>query len=622
MKPSGRLAILMLGDIAILNIAALAALSFRFDGDIPPQYLERFLSLAPYYTLGGLVVFALFRLYSSLWRYASVDELANVSLAAAGCSIWLAVLLYGFADASFPRSIVPISGMATLILTGAWRLSIRIVRRLRMRITVHPTGPRVLVVGAGDAGAMLVDEFQKHGVHIVGFIDDDPAKQNKRIRGFPVLGTRADIAQLADAHSVDELIIAMPSAPPGVVREIVEAAKSMKGRIRTLPALHELASGKVAVAHLRPINVVDLLGRPPVEINLEEVAGYLKGRRVLVTGAGGSIGSELCRQVARFGPSELILLGHGENSIFEAVQGLRYSHPAVSLRWVIADVRDTRKIHALFQQFQPSVVFHAAAHKHVTLMEQQPDEAVKTNVFGTLNVAQAAVTSGVERFVLISTDKAVNPTSVMGTTKRVAELIVQDLNRMGGTKFVAVRFGNVLGSRGSVVPVFQRQIAQGGPITVTDPEMQRYFMTIPEAVQLVIQAAALGKGGEGFVLDMGEPVKIVDLATTMIRLSGLEPGKDIKVVFTGRRPGEKLFEEVLTAEEGTDVTRHKRIFVARTTAPDRERLQAGLHRLEDLAFRGDAAEVPAALAELVPTYEPESVRAAEMTQARADLVAG
>ncbi|MCL6614295.1 MAG: polysaccharide biosynthesis protein, partial [Firmicutes bacterium] len=418
-----------------------------------------------------------------------------------------------------------------------------------------------------------------------------------------VLGGRAAIPSVVAEKAIDEIFIAIPSAPPSAIRAIVSVCRATNARLKILPGLYQLVEGRVSVKALREVAVEDLLGRAPVAVDLEEIASYLQGERVLVTGAGGSIGAELCRQIARFNPEKLLLLGRGEGSIYEIHLELSESAPHLKLVPIIADVRDRERLHYIFELYRPEVIFHAAAHKHVPFMEEAPDEAIKNNVFGTLNVAELAHEYNAKSFVLVSTDKAVRPTSVMGATKRLAEAIVQDLARRSATRFCAVRFGNVLGSRGSVVPLFQHQIARGGPVTVTDERMVRYFMTIPEAASLVIQAGAMGKGGEIFVLDMGEPIRIIDLARELIRLSGLEPGKDIEIVITGPRPGEKLFEEVLTAEEGMNATKNQRLFVAKPDPIPARDLEMALAELRKaLAEPAACLEI---LDRLVPRHSPE-----------------
>ncbi|MGI6519038.1 MAG: polysaccharide biosynthesis protein [Bacillota bacterium] len=431
-----------------------------------------------------------------------------------------------------------------------------------------------------------------------------------------------------EARRVDEVIIAMPSAGGQAIREVVATCRQLDVKIQTLPGMYEIVDGKVSLKQLRDIQIEDLLGREPVRMDMKEIGAYLAGRKVLITGAGGSIGSEICRQVALFKPKCIVLLGHGENSIFEIQNDLARRFPTLTTHAVIADVRDAERIEKVFEKYRPDVVFHAAAHKHVPLMEANPEEALTNNVFGTRNVAQAADRYKVKRFVMISTDKAVNPVSIMGMSKRIAEMVVQAVGAESSTRFMAVRFGNVLGSRGSVVPLFRKQIAEGGPVTVTHPDMTRYFMTIPEAVQLVIQAGAMGQGGEVFVLDMGEPVKIVDLAEEIIRLSGYEPGRDIEIVYTGIRPGEKLFEEILTSDEAAIATRHKKIFVSQEAQPDAEMFLGAICDVEDTYRTMGQREIAEKLEELVNTeWQDDAMTAAaagreEMLRARAEAAVG
>ncbi len=459
---------------------------------------------------------------------------------------------------------------------------------------------RVLIVGAGDAGFMLVREFEQQphlGVHVVGLVDDDVTKINRTMGGVPVLGRHAEIPDIVKRHAVERIIIAMPSAGADVLRETMAICRDTDAELKTLPPVGELVAGRVRAQDVRDVRIEDLLRREPVATDLSAISGYLHGKRVLVTGAGGSIGSELCRQVCTFEPAQLVLLDHSENAVFEIDAELRERFPRVSLAPVIGDVRSRTKMEQVCAVYRPQVVFHAAAHKHVPLMEVNPDEAIANNVLGTRNVAEAAARCGAERFVMVSTDKAVNPGNVMGATKRLAELVVQGMQAAqggqgsaaagpsetpGGTRFVSVRFGNVLGSRGSVIPLFQRQIDQGGPVTVTHPDMTRYFMTIPEAVQLILQAAAMGRGGEVFVLDMGEPVRIADLAHDLIRLSGLVPGKDIDIVYTGVRPGEKLFEELVNDGETVRKTSHEKIMALDGGRIDVASVQETVRRLEEL----------------------------------------
>lgn len=598
MRRSLRVGLMILFDqgVALASVALALFIRFALEGKAVPDgvfqvYTSGLLFIIPMRAL----LFSQFGMYRQVWSQASVVELLRIVAAVTADAVFSAIIIYGpvlhwiHPGQMMPRSILIIAWLISVGLLGGGRFILRLRREVLLSqqsaaMAKHPT----LVFGAGDAGAMLCRELQRHpelGYGLIGFVDDDRSKQGYRVTGVPVLGTRHDLARLVDEHKVTHLIIAMPSVRGGVIREISNQALSLGLHLKVLPGIFELVDGRVSVSQIRDVQIEDLLGREQVRVDLESIAAYIAKETVLVTGAGGSIGSELCRQIAQFGPAELVLLGHGENSIYEIHLELQERYPDLPLRAVIADIQDERRILQVFEEIRPGVVFHAAAHKHVPLMEQNPVEAIKNNVFGTLHVAQAADRFGVKRFVLISSDKAVNPTSVMGATKRAAELVIQALNRRSKTVYVAVRFGNVLGSRGSVVPLFKRQIAAGGPVTVTDPQMVRYFMTIPEAVQLVIQAGAMGAGGEVFVLDMGEPVRIMDLARDLIRLSGFEPDVDIPILFTGMRPGEKLYEELLTAEEGTLATSHQRIFVAPASGAEIP-LEQLLSALEEMAATG------------------------------------
>jgi FlaA1/EpsC-like NDP-sugar epimerase len=467
----------------------------------------------------------------------------------------------------------------------------------------------LLIIGAGGAGARVAKEL-KHtpgsAMYPVAFIDDDASRHKLEVLGLPVLGGREKIGEVVENHDIQDIIIAIPSAPRSEIAQIIDICKSTKASVKILPSMTDLIAGKVTVKSIRDVEVEDLLGRDPVKVDLTSIANYVTNQVVMVTGAGGSIGSEMCRQIVQFHPQYLLLLGHGENSIYEIDLELRRTCPAVRVIPVIADIQDRGRLEDIFRVHRPAVIFHAAAHKHVPLMEANPVEAVKNNILGTRNVAECAAEFGATHFVMISSDKAVNPTSVMGVTKRVTEMIIQTLDQISETKFVAVRFGNVLGSRGSVVPVFKKQIAEGGPVTVTHPEMIRYFMTIPEAVQLVIQAGAMAQGGEIFILDMGQPVKIADLARDLIRLSGLTPDEDVEIRYTGIRPGEKLYEEILTSEEGTSATKHNRIFVGKPTEFSREELRQVISDLEQVVhsqetpFRDEL--IRQMLWKMVPSY--------------------
>lgn len=587
-------------DIIIITVAPYLALLLRFEGVVGSRQYQMVYEYLPGIILIRLLTFYFFGLYNRLWRYASIHELLAIVSAVTVSSVLVFIYMFGMGS-KLPRSIPIITWLIVIALVGLSRLFLRVLYMLRK--TRNESCSKVLIIGAGDAGAMIARELRQRFYdtkNLIGFIDDDRNKTKHKLFGVPVLGTRDNLPEVVCKYGVTEIIIAIPSANGERLREIFKACRETKCTVKTAPGLYEIIDGQVTVDQLRNIDLEDILRRDPVKLDLGQIAGYLTGKRVLVTGAGGSIGSELCRQIAKMSPSHITLLGKGENSIYEIHQELTAKFPHLTIEPVIADVRDQRRIFTIFSRVQPQVVFHAAAHKHVPLMEAQPAEAVQNNIFGTQTVAEAADRVNVEKFVLISTDKAVNPTSVMGATKRVAEMIIQNMNRISSTNYVAVRFGNVLGSRGSVIPLFKKQILKGGPITITHPDMKRYFMTIPEASQLVLQAGALAQGGEVFVLDMGEPVKIVDMANDLIELSGLEPGRDIVIQFTGLRPGEKLFEELLTAEEGTSSTKHEKIYVANLRAVDERKFQQAMIMLKT-DMQSD--EIIHILTELLPSYK-------------------
>ena len=553
-----------------------------------------------YILLAGFIKFSFvlgLGLYRRFWEYASIDETLLIGLAALGSGLVTVTVYFGVvklgrvpAEAALPISLPIVDMVFTLVYLGAIRLAPRCMARLRRK---DNGAERILIVGAGVSGSMIAKELltvRSPKFFPVGFIDDDPAKLGRPIHGLPVLGRRHDIPVVAKSWGVKRVVIAMPSAPGKAIREISDICHKAQLETKTLPGLSAMISGNLSVSQIRDVQIQDLLRRAPVRTDQTSIGNLLEGEVVLVTGAGGSIGREICRQVARFGVRKLILLGHGENSIFEVFNGLKRSVSGIELVPVIADIRHPERIHAVFRELKPSIVFHAAAHKHVPLMQLNPAEAITNNVGGTLNVVEAAEAVGVERFVFISTDKAVKPVNIMGATKLISELIVHDAAVRSGQAFVSVRFGNVLGSRGSVVPIFQRQIMAGGPVTVTHKDMTRYFMTIPEAVQLVLQAAALGNGGESFVLDMGEPVRIEDLAHDLIRLSGLRVGEDIDIVYTGLRPGEKLTEELFTESEAPKRSSHDKIMISGNGRPkirlDQVKNLVGAAEVEDLATCG------------------------------------
>jgi len=584
---------LPLMDVGVSVASIYVALLIRFafeGGPVPDRFLQPFLSSLVYVIPVRLLTFHGLGLYRQMWSRAGVLDLLRVVAAVTLDALLSTTILFLVARGAFPRSVPMIAWLLTL----AGLLSVRLVMRMdreweALRARRNHAGRLTLIFGAGAAGTMLSREFAGHPElesRVIGFLDDDPRKHGLQVDGIPVIGGRSDLTTVGVRFGATDLVIAMPSAGQVGIREVARLGINAGLRVRTVPGLYELVTGQAPVSRLREVQLEDLLEREEVKLDLEILASFLANQVVLVTGAGGSIGAELCRQLIRFGPASLVLLGHGENSIYDIERELRRTHSGVSLHPVIADVRHPDRIDQVMRSFKPSIVFHAAAYKHLPLMETNPEEAVTNNVFGTLTMAEAAQRHGVDRFVLISTDKAVSPTSIMGATKRLAEQVVRRCAGAGATRFVAVRFGNVLGSRGSVVPLFQEQISAGGPITITDRRMTRYFMTIPEAAQLVIQAAAMGAGGEVFVLDMGKATRILDLAYDLIRLSGLEPEVDIEIVEVGARPGEKLTEELLSREEGALATRHDRIFVAQTEATDAAQLAQTLGALKAMLSSG------------------------------------
>ncbi|TCS83353.1 polysaccharide biosynthesis protein [Tepidibacillus fermentans] len=599
--------ILIFIDVALISLSVLWAYLLRFEYSIPSFYWKFVPYAALSYAILTVLVYHWYHLYKKVWAYVSVGELYTL-IKANVISTAVLLIINHFVQESIetniiPRSIFLISFFIMTIAIGGSRLAWRLFHDRFFLGDLKQGDRRTLVVGAGDAGALVIKEL-RNTTHFypVAMIDDDPEKLGLEILGVPIVGNRNDIPKIVKQLRVQDIIIAMPSASKQELRKIIDICKTTGAQVKILPAsVKDILEGKLSVK-IRDVDVEDLLGRDPVKVDLEEISDYLKDRVVLVTGAGGSIGSELSRQIARFHPKQLVLLGHGENSIYGIDMELRNQYPELQIEPIIADIQDKSRVERIFREFRPEVVFHAAAHKHVPLMEKNPSEAIKNNVFGTKNIAEAAHDFGAERFVLISTDKAVNPTSVMGTTKRIAEMFIQALDKVSPTKFVAVRFGNVLGSRGSVIPLFKKQIEQGGPVTVTHPEMVRFFMTIPEAVQLVIQAGAMAKGGEIFILDMGNPVKIVDLAKDLIRLSGLKVDEDIKIKYTGIRPGEKLYEEILTQEEGTTKTKHQRIFIAKPTEIDYTEFNQEIQKLT-VVLDKDEHEIKQALKDLVPTFQ-------------------
>lgn len=610
LKRTPRYLILTLGYAGLLNLAYLAALLLRFEGDIPARYWAGYLRVAAPYTLFSLILYGVAGLYQGLWRYASTvtlfQILKGVTLSA---GVLIGLMLFSN-ELLFPRSIIVMVWAAQLLLVGGVRFAWRLARD-RVLGPSPRRAIRTLVVGADTAGVHLIQEMRRtitggESLSPIGFIDDDPRMTGHMAEGMKVHGTIADLPRVIAEHRVELVVVSDPDMPAKVVREIARFCTEASVRIKTLPGLSDLQHGRPALAQIRDVRIEDLLGREPVHLDLEEVAKLLRGERVLVTGAGGSIGSELARQVAQFAPAEMVLLDHAENGLYYVHNELNAQHAGLPIHPIVADIQDAMGLEQVFTRYRPTVVFHAAAHKHVPLLEINPREAVLNNIAGTRNLVDAADRHHVRKFVLISTDKAVNPTSVMGASKRVCEMILHSRQKRSRTQFSAVRFGNVLGSDGSVIPLFRRQIERGGPITVTHPETRRYFMTIPEAVRLVVQASAMGKGGELFLLEMGEQVRILDLARQLIRLAGMREGEEIEIVFTGLRPGEKLYEELHSDAERTRMTRHERILTWELDAREESELMVEIAELERLARESDPAAIKHMLHRIVPEYvEPQ-----------------
>ena len=567
------------------------------------------------YMLIHTVSFKLFRCYSSLWRYAGEEELVSILLA---CLVYVIPVYIAHRLIGIDYSILFYIVSTILIIgyTGGLRLVYRTGRRFKTRMVVSQDSQRVLVVGAGSAGQMIINELKENPQLKkvpVGIIDDDINKIGRVIHNVKILGDTSQVKEIVEKENVDEIILAMANVDKARKSEIINICKETKCKLKTIPGIYEIIDGKVDIKKIRDVDIEDLLGREPIKVNMEEMSGYIEERTVLVTGGGGSIGSELCRQIASFNPKHLIIVDNYENNAYAIQQELiRKYEGKLNLSTIIASIREYKRMDEIFNEYKPDVVFHAAAHKHVPLMENSPSEAIKNNIFGTLNVARLADTYKVKRMVLISTDKAVNPTNIMGATKRAAEMIIQTINKNSKTEFVAVRFGNVLGSNGSVIPLFKKQIAEGGPVTITHPDIIRYFMTIPEAVQLVLQAGAMAKGGEIFILDMGEPVKIVDLANNLIRLSGFEPGVDIKIEYSGLRAGEKLYEELLMSEEGLTKTANSKIFIGKPVEFDSKKVMHNLEMLKKIVDNEEVELIDSVMRAFVTTYiRPEDVNGGE-----------
>jgi FlaA1/EpsC-like NDP-sugar epimerase len=598
----------LFGDLALILVSVMGSFALRLDVAQLPFYFPAVLIMCVVAILVKIPTYYFFGLYRRIWIYASTHELRLITVAVTtACvltsSVMLVLISTGLIIPGMPRSALGIDWLLSLVLIGGSRFALRTMAE-QTSAPRNGKSRRALVIGAGDAGALVVHELQRSAqlnLSPIGFLDDDPGKQKQEIYGVPVIGFVNDLAEVLENEHVNEVIFAIPSAPGRVVRRVNDICRLKGIPSRTMPGIYELIGGKVSVSRLREVDITDLLRREPTRINEELIGKVLTGKEILVTGAGGSIGRELSRQIARWSPAKLVLLGHGENSIFETLLELREDYPSLKIQAVIADVKDRIRLKAVFQEHGIQVVFHAAAHKHVPLMQANVEEAVLNNVFGTRNIVETSIDFDVERLVLISTDKAVNPANVYGATKRLAEMIVLDAAHRSQHAFSVVRFGNVLGSRGSVIPLFKRQIASGGPVLITHPDMERYFMTIPEAVHLVLQAASMGQGGEAFLLDMGQQIRIIDLAEDLIRLSGLEPGRDIEIEFTGIRPGEKLSEELWEKGKIYEKTVHPDIVRSgHENSLTTQELQSTLDSLEKYIRTAGAEEIITLLDEVIP----------------------
>ena len=604
-----RICIVAILDILCITVAFFAGLLIRYEfsfSAIPERFLAFYsTTIIPWIGI-SLIVFMLFGLYRSIWSFVSIDELFRIILSyLCLCAICLAATF--LLPVKMPVSYYVLGLIFSFISTVGLRFSYRFLRQLYIELQSRrdPRGAKnVMIVGAGEAGRALIREIVNRNMtnhKVVCLIDDNPAKKGRILEGIPIVGARDDIPDAVKKYNVKKIIFAIPTSSGQTKKEILEICSTTGCEIQVIPGMFQLMSGEVKVANLRNVEVQDLLGRDPVEVDWQEIGKYITGKRVMVTGGGGSIGSELCRQIAKNNPEELVIFDIYENNAYDIQMELNRKYPYLKLTVLIGSVRNTARVESVVEQYRPQIVFHAAAHKHVPLMEDSPHEAIKNNVMGTFKMAKAAAKYGVTKFVLISTDKAVNPTNIMGASKRLCEMVVQMMQRRSDTEFVAVRFGNVLGSNGSVIPLFKKQIENGGPVTVTHPEITRFFMTIPEAVSLVLQAGYYAKGGEIFVLDMGQPVKIADMAKNLIRLSGYEPDVDIKVEYTGLRPGEKLYEELLMSEEGLQETENKLIHIGKPIEMDDELFLKQL-KLLDQACKDEDSDIKKLVAQIVPTY--------------------
>lgn len=604
---------LVITDIILINGSVFLSLIMRFEiniASVPEEYIQKYIVNVIPFTIVTLIIFWCFRMYHSLWQYASIAELYKIVEACVVAEL-AHLCVTSFMGWMLPRSCYFTSGVFLIVAMSASRFMYRLLRQLINEYRHTSEQLKIMIIGAGEATSVLMREISNSryldNSKVVCIIDDDLGKVGKYIRGVKIVGTRDHIKEYARYYDIDEIIFAIPSASTKDKREILNICKETSCNLKILPGVYQMVDGEINIKDLRNVDVLDLLGRDPVKVDIESIMGYVKDKTVLVTGGGGSIGSELCRQLVSHKPKCLVIFDIYENNTYDIQQELKIKYPDANVVTLIGSIRNTSRLESVFEQYKPDIVYHAAAHKHVPLMEVSPNEAIKNNVVGTWNVAKMADKYGVKKFVMISTDKAVNPTNVMGATKRICEMIIQSFNEKSKTDFVAVRFGNVLGSNGSVIPLFKRQIEAGGPVTVTHPDIIRYFMTIPEAVSLVLQAGAYAKGGEIFILDMGEPVKIDDLAKNLIRLSGYTLGVDMEIKYTGLRPGEKLYEELLMNEEGMQDTDNKLIHIGRPIEFDKEHFYEKLEELKEMAYAEDSADIRKKIMEVVDTYHPQNL---------------
>lgn len=604
---------LVITDIILINGSVFLSLIMRFEiniASVPEEYIQKYIVNVIPFTIVTLIIFWCFRMYHSLWQYASIAELYKIVEACVVAEL-AHLCVTSFMGWMLPRSCYFTSGVFLIVAMSASRFMYRLLRQLINEYRHTSEQLKIMIIGAGEATSVLMREISNSryldNSKVVCIIDDDLGKVGKYIRGVKIVGTRDHIKEYARYYDIDEIIFAIPSASTKDKREILNICKETSCNLKILPGVYQMVDGEINIKDLRNVDVLDLLGRDPVKVDIESIMGYVKDKTVLVTGGGGSIGSELCRQLVSHKPKYLVIFDIYENNAYDIQQELKIKYPDANVVTLIGSIRNTSRLESVFEQYKPDIVYHAAAHKHVPLMEVSPNEAIKNNVVGTWNVAKMADKYGVKKFVMISTDKAVNPTNVMGATKRICEMIIQSFNEKSKTDFVAVRFGNVLGSNGSVIPLFKKQIEAGGPVTVTHPDIIRYFMTIPEAVSLVLQAGAYAKGGEIFILDMGEPVKIDDLAKNLIRLSGYTLGVDMEIKYTGLRPGEKLYEELLMNEEGMQDTDNKLIHIGRPIEFDKEHFYEKLEELKEMAYAEDSADIRKKIMEVVDTYHPQNL---------------